>query len=146
MGFFQSYPDHSRNVPGFTRTFLLAPKITYLTYKIFRPLHHPPLKISLVPETKTKHTTQQDHRREVGMLKSQNLDPRRSSPRTCNRERRPTALSKLFYPPLRTTLNLHTSSTYQTHLNTHQHTSDTSQHTSFRSSAHTHPSKHSEHI
>ena len=50
------------------------------TYKIFRPLHHPPLKISLVPETKTKHTTQTDHRGEVAMLKAQNLDPRQGSP------------------------------------------------------------------
>ena len=59
-------------------------------FKIFRPLHYPPLKISLVPETKIKHTSQKDHSREVAMLKSQNLAPRRGSPRLCNRE----ALSK----------------------------------------------------
>ena len=84
------------------------------TFKIFRPLHHPPLKISLVPETKTKHTTPKDHRREVAMLKTQNLDPRQGSPSMFNREltlesyrnrygRR--RLQKLFHPPLGTTLN-----------------------------------------
>ena len=35
----QSYPANSRNVPGFTRTFLIAPKISLnKLFKIFRPL------------------------------------------------------------------------------------------------------------
>ena len=50
-------------------------------FKIFRPLHHPPLKTSLVPETKTKHTARITKER-WAMPTSQNLVPRQGSPRS----------------------------------------------------------------
>ena len=85
VGFFQNYPDH------FWRRSGIYPNISSSSqnkfkqiYKISRPLHHPPLKISLVPETKTKHTTH-NHRGEVEDAKSLYLVPCRSSPSTFNR-------------------------------------------------------------
>ena len=66
----QSYPANSRNVPGISRTFLKAPKIMLNHFKIFRPLHHPPLKTSLVPETKTKHHTTKGSRERGGQCRN----------------------------------------------------------------------------
>ena len=39
-GYFQNYPNHSWNVPGFTRTFLVAPNISLNNFLKFSGLYN----------------------------------------------------------------------------------------------------------
>ena len=78
----------------------------------FRPLHHPPLKTSLVPETKTKPHTTKNHEGEVGNVEITELG---SSPRLPKNDQSEKSTSKKFQ-------NFLSTSKKRTHLYVHPHT------------------------